>query len=170
VSQQPRLFADTIRANITYGLNPYSRLNSTKNIRAAAQAAGIDECICSLPEGYSTLVGDGGLGLSGGQEQRLVIARAIVRQPRILILDEATSHLDRETADIIRRSIRKLMTTRQGLTVVIITHARDMMEMADNVVVIDRGSVAEQGSYHTLLRHPGSKLREMLVGPEDALI
>ncbi|KAL1964596.1 hypothetical protein VTN77DRAFT_6770 [Rasamsonia byssochlamydoides] len=164
VPQQPRLFADTIRANITYGLNPCSRLNSMKNIRAAAQAAGIDEFICSLPEGYSTLVGDGGLGLSGGQAQRLVIARALVRQPRILILDEATSNLDGESAEIIRRSIQKLVGARQGLTVILITHAREMMEMADSVVVIDGGSVVEQGPYHDLLQRPGGKLREMLAG------
>lgn len=170
VPQHPRLFADTIRANIAYGLNPCSRLNSMKNIRAAAQAVGIDEFICSLPEGYSTLVGDGGLGLSGGQTQRLVIARALVRQPRILILDEATSNLDGESAEIIRRSIKKLVAARKGLTVILITHAKEIMEMADNVVVIDGGSVAEQGPYHDLMQRPGGKLKEMLAGRQDELI
>jgi ATP-binding cassette subfamily B (MDR/TAP) protein 1 len=162
VPQQPRLFADTIRANITYGLDPYSRLNSKKNVEAAAEAAGIDEFIQSLPESYSTLVGEGGLELSGGQAQRLVIARALVRHPRVLILDEATSNLDSESAEIIRRSVQKLVAARQGLAVILITHAREMMEMADSVVVIERGSVVEQGPYRVLLQRSGGKLRDML--------
>lgn len=163
VPQQPKLFADTIRANITYGLDPYSRFNSLKNVEAAAAAAGIIDFIHSLPEGYSTLIGEGGLKLSGGQAQRLVIARALVRHPRILILDEATSNLDAESAEIIRRSVRRLLNTPgQGLTVVMVTHSRDMMEMADNVIVVDKGGVVEQGSFMGLLKRGGGRLREML--------
>jgi ATP-binding cassette subfamily B (MDR/TAP) protein 1 len=166
VPQQPRLFADTIRANITYGLDPCSRLNSKQNVEAAAQAAGIDEFIQSLPEGYSTLVGSGGLDLSGGQAQRVVIARALVRHPSVLILDEATSNLDPESAETIRRSVQKLVAARQGLTVVMITHTREMMAMADTVVVIDHGTVVEQGPYRVLLQRSGGKLREMMTGGE----
>lgn len=162
VPQQPKLFADTIRANITYGLDPYSRSNSLRNVEAAAAAAGIADFIRSLPEGYSTLVGEGGLTLSGGQAQRLVIARALVRHPRILILDEATSNLDAESAEIIRRSIRKLLAAKQGLTVLLVTHSRDMMEVADNVIVVEKGMVVEQGSYVSLLKRANGRLREML--------
>lgn len=162
VPQQPKLFADSIRANITYGLDPYSRLNALKNVEAAATAAGIADFIRSLPEGYSTLIGEGGLALSGGQAQRIVIARALVRHPRILVLDEATSSLDAESAEIIRRSVKRLLAARQGLTVLLVTHSRDMMEMADNVIVVDRGAVVEQGPYAALLRRENGKLREML--------
>ncbi|KAF5016193.1 hypothetical protein F66182_12204, partial [Fusarium sp. NRRL 66182] len=140
VPQQPKLFADTVRANITYGLDPYSRFNSLKNVEAAATAAGIADFIHSLPEGYSTLIGEGGLTLSGGQAQRLVIARALVRHPRILILDEATSNLDTESAEIISRSVRRLLSAPgKGLTAIMVTHSRDMMEMADSVIVVDKG-------------------------------
>lgn len=163
VPQQPKLFADTIRANITYGLDPYSRFNFLKNVEAAAAAAGIADFIYSLPEGYSTLIGEGGLTLSGGQAQRLVIARALVRHPRILILDEATSNLDAESAEIIRRSVRRLLSTPgKGLTVIMVTHSRDMMEMADNVIVADKGGVFEQGSFMGLLKRGNGRLREML--------
>lgn len=163
VPQQPKLFADTVRANITYGLDPYSMSNSLKNVEAAAAAAGIADFIHSLPEGYSTLIGEGGLTLSGGQAQRLVIARALVRHPRILILDEATSNLDAESAEIIRRSVRRrLATPGQGLTVIMVTHSRDMMEMADNVIVVDKGVVVEQGSFMWLLNRGDGRLREML--------
>ncbi|GAM38386.1 plasma membrane ATP-binding cassette transporter [Talaromyces pinophilus] len=163
VPQQPKLFADTIRANITYGLDPYSRFNSLKNVETAAAAAGIADFIHSLPEGYSTLIGEGGLTLSGGQAQRLVIARALVRHPRILILDEATSNLDTESAEIIRRSVKRLLASPgQRLTVIMVTHSRDMMEMADTVIVVDKGGVVEQGSFMELLKRGNGRLREML--------
>lgn len=163
VPQHPRLFADTIRANITYGLDSYSRLRGMKNVEAAAEAAGIAEFICSLPEGYSTVVGEGGLSLSGGQIQRLVIARALVRHPRVLILDEATSNLDAESAAVIRQTVQKLRTSsRQSLTVILITHAVEMMQIADSVVVVDQGRVVEQGRYQTLLGRANGRLRDML--------
>ncbi|CRG90127.1 Mating factor M secretion protein mam1 [Talaromyces islandicus] len=163
VPQHPRLFADTIRANITYGLDSYSRLRGMKNVEAAAEAAGIAEFIRSLPEGYSTVVGEGGLSLSGGQIQRLVIARALVRHPRVLILDEATSNLDAESAAVIRQSVQSLrLSARQGLTVILITHAVEMMQIADSVAVIDQGRVVEQGRYQTLLQRVDGRLRDML--------
>ena len=132
------------------------------HIRAAAEAAGIDEFITSLPKGYFTMIGDGGAGMSGGQAQRLVIARALVRQPQLLILDEATSSLDPNNAKIIRRTVQRLVATRKGLTVLIITHARDMMEIADNVIVIDKGCVVEAGKYKVLARRQGGKLRALI--------
>lgn len=162
VSQQPRLVPDTIHKNISYGLEENSPLNTTHNVRAAAQAAGIDEFISSLPNDYLTMVGDGGIGLSGGQAQRVVIARALVRQPQILILDEATSALDAQSAGVIRRTVRELVASRRDLTVIIITHAKDMMEIADNVVMMEEGRVIEQGEYWELARRQDGKLKALM--------
>ncbi len=142
-----------------------SPLNHLENIRAAAKAAGIDEFISSLPRGYKTRVGDGGLGLSGGQAQRLAIARALARKPQILILDEATSALDSESAEVVRDTVRSLVTSTQGITVIIITHGREMMEVADNIVVLKEGKVAEQGPFDELMRR-GGELRRLLSGGE----
>jgi len=162
VPQQPKLLADSIGANISYGLDSSSPLNTLDNIRGAAQAAGIDGFISSLPDGYGTVVGDGGIGLSGGQAQRVAIARSLIRQPRILILDEVTANLDEASADTIRWTIRRLVAAEQGLAVIIITHAKEMMEIAEKVIVMDHGSVVEEGPYPALLQKPGGKLRHML--------
>lgn len=160
VSQQPTIFPGTIHENICYGLDGGSPLNFIHNVRAAAQAAGIDEFISSLPQGYRTVIGDGGVGLSGGQTQRLVIARALVRRPQVLVLDEATSALDSASADVIRRTVQQLVATR--LTVIIITHAREMMEIADNIVVLEQGIVVETGPYKALYRRPEGKLKALI--------
>ncbi|KAK6813308.1 hypothetical protein RU639_011019 [Aspergillus parasiticus] len=152
VSQQPMIFPGTIEANISYGLE--GPLRDPRNVRDAAKAAGIDEFVSSLPQGYSTVIGDGGVGLSGGQAQRVVIARALVRRPRILILDEATSALDPASAEIIRHTVQKLVASQVGLTVVIITHANEMMAIADNVVVLEQGRVVDSGPYKTLAKRP----------------
>ncbi|OJI81261.1 hypothetical protein ASPTUDRAFT_32682 [Aspergillus tubingensis CBS 134.48] len=168
VSQRPSIFPGTVADNISYGLEDDSPLRTMFHIRAAAVAAGIDEFITSLPKGYFTMIGDGGAGMSGGQAQRLVIARALVRQPQLLILDEATSSLDPNNAKIIRRTVQRLVATRMGLTVLIITHARDMMEIADNVIVIDKGRVVEAGKYKVLARRQGGKLRALIEEGEDS--
>lgn len=152
VSQQPTIFPGTIESNISYGLE--GPLRDPRNVRDAAKAAGIDEFVSSLPQGYSTVIGDGGVGLSGGQAQRVVIARALVRRPRILILDEATSALDPASAEIIRHTAQKLVASQVGLTVVIITHANEMMAIADNVVVLEQGRVVDSGPYKTLAKRP----------------
>ncbi|EFR05351.1 multidrug resistance protein 1 [Nannizzia gypsea CBS 118893] len=162
VPQDPTLFPASIKDNITYGLPDKSSLTASANIQAAAKAAGIHDFISSLPSGYDTLVGDGGVGVSGGQAQRIVIARALVRNPRVLILDEATSSLDVESASVIRQTVTKLMASGRGLTVIIITHAKDMMELADNVVVVDDGAVVEEGSFSDLSSRSGGKLRRLL--------
>ncbi|KAF5859455.1 hypothetical protein ETB97_002856 [Aspergillus alliaceus] len=154
VSQQPTIFPGTIEANISYGLD-VTPLRTLRNVRDAAKAAGIDGFISSLPQGYSTVIGDGEVGLSGGQAQLLVIARALVRRPRILILDEPTSSLDPASAELIRHTVQKLVASRLGLTVIIITHAKEMMEIADNIVVLDHGCVVESGPYNTLAKRPG---------------
>lgn len=161
VPQQPTLFPDTIRANISYGLPTTSPLNRIENIRVAAAAAGIDEFIRSLPDGYGTLIGDGGVGISGGQAQRLSIARALVRHPRMLILDEATSNLDSESAEVIARTVRKI---KGKLTVVVITHARRMMEVADKVVVMKGGRCVEEGEFEELVEKKDGELRMLVDG------
>ncbi|KAF3480864.1 ABC a-pheromone efflux pump AtrD [Arthroderma uncinatum] len=162
VPQDPTLFPASIKDNITYGLAESSPLNTMENIQAAATAAGIHDFISSLPSGYGTLVGDGGIGVSGGQAQRIVIARALVRRPRVLILDEATSSLDVESATVIRQTVAKLMASGRRLTVIIITHAREMMELADNVVVVDGGTVVEEGPFADLSSRSGGRLRRLL--------
>lgn len=166
VSQQPTIFPGTIHGNISYGMGVASGLASSSNVRQAAQAAGIDEFISSLPMGYSTVIGAGGVGLSGGQQQRVVIARALLRQPQILILDEATSSLDPAGAKIVRETIHRLVAARKNLTVIIITHSKEMIEIADHVVVLDQGVVVEDGPYRALSQRPGGKLYELIHDPE----
>lgn len=167
VSQQPTIFPGTIHANITYGLDETSPICRAHNVSNAVTAAGIDDFISSLPRGYFTVVGDGGVGLSGGQAQRIVIARALVREPQILILDEATSALDPGSSELIRQTVKELAAARPDLTVIIITHAKTMMEIADNVVVLEQGVVVEEGAYKKLAGRAGGKLRALLEGPEE---
>ncbi|KAI1974428.1 ATP-dependent permease [Ophidiomyces ophidiicola] len=164
VPQKATIFPASIRDNISYGLEESSPYNTLANVRTAAKAAGIDDFISSLPSGYNTLIGDGGIGISGGQAQRLTIARALVRRPRVLILDEATSSLDIESAAGIQRTVQKLMGRNRsnGLTVIIITHAREMMEIADKVVVIGDGRVVEEGAFELLINKRGGELRKLL--------
>ena len=159
VPQNPTLFPASIAANISYGLPESSPHASTASVRAAAAAAGIDAFILSLPHGYSTPVGDGGTGLSGGQAQRIAIARAIVGAPKLLILDEATSGLDGETARGVRETVRRL--ERRGVGVLVITHERAMMEGCGEVVVMKDGKVAERGGFRELVGRGGELTRLM---------
>ncbi|KAI1333932.1 P-loop containing nucleoside triphosphate hydrolase protein [Xylariaceae sp. FL0016] len=184
VPQAPFLFPASISANIAYGLSEDSELRDMVNLEMAAREAGIHDFIYSLSDGYETIVGDGGQTLSGGQAQRVCIARALAKRPRILVLDEPTSALDAESAEGVRRTIQSLMaaaTTRNGssfgypptsplceeggdgLAVIMITHSKDMMLMADRVVVIDQGSVAEIGTYDELYEYKG-KFMELVSG------
>ena len=174
VPQTPTIFPASVRDNICYGLQPDSKYRTTERVRNAAKQAGVHDFIASLPLEYETAIGEGGLGISGGQAQRLVIARALVRRPRILILDEPTSALDSESADIVKKSIQELIGRSKvsgceakggggarGMTVIVITHAKEMMEFADNVVVLEGGRLVEEGTYAGLLAKRG-KLWEML--------
>ncbi|KAL6887495.1 ABC-transporter [Trichoderma longibrachiatum] len=161
VSQTPRLFPTSILENIAYGLAPTSPLRKTTNIHAAAKAANIHEFIVSLPQGYATPVGEGGIALSGGQAQRLSIARALARQPRLLVLDEPTSALDAECSGMIRETISELVgrarTTGQGeMAIVMVTHTPEMMRVCDNIVVIDGGVKVEEGTYEELMSARGA--------------
>jgi len=168
VSQTPTLFAASVAENISYGLPSDSPYNNMDSIIAAAQQAGIHEFVSSLPLGYNTAIGDGGMGLSGGQAQRIAIARALVREPSVLILDEATSALDVESASLIRHTIKDLVDTPgRAITVLIITHSRDMMDIAEHIVVLDQGQIVEEGGFEELLAKGGA-LSNLLSGGQWA--
>ncbi|MBL9077323.1 MAG: ABC transporter ATP-binding protein [Planctomycetes bacterium] len=148
VSQQPFLFNTTIRENIAYG-----RPGATQaQIEAAARAANIHDFIAAQPHGYDTVVGERGSNLSGGQMQRLTIARAIVRDPQILFLDEATSALDSENEELVQKALDNL---RRGRTSFVIAHRLSTIASADIIVVLDKGRIVEQGSHDELLARQG---------------
>ncbi|CAM1508557.1 Fc.00g054050.m01.CDS01 [Cosmosporella sp. VM-42] len=160
VPQTPFLFPATIAENIAYGLSESSSLLRIDNVVAAAQAAGLHEFIISLPEGYNTMVGDGGQVLSGGQAQRLSIARALARKPLLLVLDEPTSALDTESSDMIRQTIHYLKNqssrTFAGMAIVLVTHSKEMMRVADRIAVLEDGAKVEEGTYQSLLQAKGT--------------
>lgn len=163
VPQQPTLFPGTVAHNITYGLDESSPLTTLTSIRAAATAAGIHEFISSLPHGYNTLIGPGGTGLSGGQVQRIAIARAVIGQPKLLVLDEATSGLDGETARGVRDLMKRL--EKKGVGVLVLTHERAMMEACGEVVVMKGGRVVERGAFGEVVGK-GGELARLLGGGE----
>ncbi len=149
VSQSVFLLNDTIERNLTFGLN---RPVSESEIRAAADLAACSEFIDQMPDGYRTMLGERGTRLSGGQQQRLAIARAILVDPQLLILDEATSHLDSITEHAIQRAMSTFGRTR---TLVVIAHRLATIKRADNIIVMDSGRVVEQGRHDELIRNRG---------------
>ena len=149
VSQEVVLFNDTVAANIAYGLRSNA---SNEDIRAAAKAAHALEFIESMPQGFSTQIGEKGVKLSGGQRQRLAIARAILKNAPILILDEATSALDSESERNVQAALETLM---QGRTTIVIAHRLSTIENADRIVVLQRGQVVESGPHIDLLARNG---------------
>jgi ATP-binding cassette subfamily B multidrug efflux pump len=148
VFQESFLFSASIRENIGYG-NPQA---SEDEIIEASRLAQADGFIQELPLGYDTVVGERGMGLSGGQKQRIAIARALLRKPKILILDDATSALDMETEHEIQTAIRSVMA---GRTVFLIAHRISTLRRADEIMVLDRGHTVQRGSHDRLLREPG---------------
>jgi ATP-binding cassette subfamily B protein len=144
VSDDPFLFSDTVRNNIAY-----ARADATQEVvEDAARRADIHDFIASLPDGYDTLVGERGMTLSGGQRQRLAIARALVMDPRVLILDDATSSVDASTEAAIKRALRELM---EGRTTFIIGHRLSTIALADEIVVLEGGRIVARGSHDELL-------------------
>lgn len=148
VSQSTFLFHDTARANIAYGLEGVSE----ERIRWAAEKANAMPFIDEMPDGLDTVLGDRGDRISGGQRQRIAIARALLRDPELLILDEATSALDSVSEKLVQESLEYLM---RGRTVVVIAHRLSTVENADHVVVLEEGKIAEQGAYDDLLEQRG---------------
>ncbi|NCR90657.1 MAG: ATP-binding cassette domain-containing protein [Microcystis aeruginosa G11-01] len=148
VDQDTFLFGSTIRENISLG-HPDRPLES---VIEAAKLAGIHDFIQSLPMGYETQIGEGGGLLSGGQRQRIAIARSLMGEPRLLILDEATSHLDTESEQIIQNNLQKI---RQNRTMVIIAHRLSTVRNADLILVLDRGILVDQGTHKELMSRPG---------------
>lgn len=162
VLQEPFLFNDTVRANIAY-----ARSDATeKEIEEAARAANAHDFIAGLPKGYDSVIGERGVKLSGGQKQRIAIARAILANPRILILDEATSSVDTETEQLIQNAIYRLVKNR---TTFVIAHRLSTILHADLIVVLEKGRIVETGLHHELLAHGGlyKKLFEMQFNTQE---
>jgi ATP-binding cassette subfamily B protein len=145
VEQEPFLFSRSIRENITYGVG---RDVSQEEVERAAKAAAIHDVILSFPDGYNTLVGEKGVTLSGGQKQRVTIARTLLKNPRILILDDSTSSVDTETEASIRDALNELMENR---TTFIIAHRIQSVMIADLILVLDKGEVIQMGTHEELL-------------------
>ncbi|HUQ18722.1 MAG TPA: ABC transporter ATP-binding protein [Gemmatimonadaceae bacterium] len=152
VPQEPTLFSGTIRENIAYALIQDGKSPPEEAIRAAASAAHASEFIDRLNDGLDTLVGERGIKLSGGQRQRLAIARVFLKNPSVVILDEATSSLDSESERLVEQAMQKLL---QGRSTLIIAHRLSTVQRADRVVVIDRGRIVEEGSHADLLAREG---------------
>jgi subfamily B ATP-binding cassette protein MsbA len=148
VAQDTFLFNDTVANNIGYGRRDATR----EQVREAARNALAEEFILAMPNGYDTMIGERGQKLSGGQRQRLAIARALLKNAPILILDEATSHLDTESEMLVQRALQNLMEHR---TVIVIAHRLSTIRRADKIVVLDRGRIAETGRHEELVSRGG---------------
>ena len=164
VLQEPFLFNDTVKANIAYARSDAS----DEEIEDAARAANAHDFIVELPKGYDSVIGERGVKLSGGQKQRIAIARAILANPRILILDEATSSVDSETEQLIQNAIYRLVKNR---TTFVIAHRLSTILHADLIVVLEKGHIVETGLHHELLSNGGlyKKLFEMQFNTQEKM-
>ena len=148
VTQETHLFHDTIRTNLLY-----AKLDATQEeLEAACRAANIHDFIANLPDGYDTVVGERGYRLSGGEKQRIALARVILKNPRILVLDEATSSLDSESEMMIQEALKRVMA---GRTSIVIAHRLSTILAADMILVMDRGQIVERGTHRELLAEGG---------------
>lgn len=165
VTQDTILFAETIRANITFGRDTYT----DERVRDAARAANALEFIEKLPRGFDTTLAEAGSSLSGGQRQRIAIARAIIKDPAILILDEATSSLDSESERLIQEALDHFI---EGRTALVIAHRLSTVRRADRIVVMDDGRVVQQGKHDELLAMGGlyKRLYETQFGPQETAV
>jgi ATP-binding cassette subfamily B protein len=163
VPQEPALFADTVAANIGYGVGETSR----SEIEKAARAAFAHDFIAALPQGYDTMLGEGGVTLSAGQRQRIAIARALLRDAPILLLDEATSALDSESETLVQRALDAIM---QGRTTLVIAHRLATVTRADRILVLDQGRLVEEGTHQSLLGNCGiyARLAELQFATDAA--
>ena len=155
VQQEPFLFSRSIRENILYGVG---RSVTQEEVEAAAKAAAVHDVILTFPDGYNTIVGEKGVTLSGGQKQRVTIARTILKNPRILILDDSTSSVDTETEASIRSALNDLMENR---TTFIIAHRIQSVMKADLILVLDKGQVIQKGNHEELLKQFGGMYRKV---------
>ena len=161
VTQEPYLFHDTVRANLQYAAPDAA----DERLQDACRAANIHDFISALPAGYDTVVGERGYRLSGGEKQRLAIARVILKDPRVLILDEATSHLDTHAEALIQEALARVVA---GRTAMIVAHRLSTIMAADLILVFDRGRIVERGTHSQLLAAGGlyHRLYELL-GKEE---
>ncbi len=148
VTQETYLFHDTIRVNLLYAREDASQTE----VEAAARAANIHDFVMQLPNGYETIAGERGYRLSGGEKQRLALARVILKDPRILVLDEATSSLDSESESLIQEALKRVM---RGRTSIVIAHRLSTIQAADLILVMDRGQIVERGTHAELLAQAG---------------
>ena len=146
VTQETILFNETIKNNIAYGLDDCS----DELIIEAAKTANAHNFISEIPNGYDTLIGERGLKLSGGQRQRLSIARALLKNPQIMIFDEATSALDNESEVLVQEAIERLMKNR---TTFVIAHRLSTIRNADKIIVMDKGKIVQMGKHEELLKN-----------------
>jgi subfamily B ATP-binding cassette protein MsbA len=148
VTQETILFNDTVTGNIAYGRQDAS----TEEIIQAAKSAYAHQFVIDMPQGYDTMIGERGVKLSGGQRKRLTIARAILKNPRILILDEATSELDSESERLVQQALEELM---RGRTTLVIAHRLSTIIHADLIIVINEGQIVQMGKHEELLAMGG---------------
>ena len=163
VPQEPALFADTVAANIAYGATTATK----SEIEAAAKTAFAHDFITALPQGYATMLGEGGVTLSAGQRQRIAIARAVLRDAPILLLDEATSALDSESETLVQKALNKIM---EGRTTLVIAHRLATVVRADRILVLDHGRLIEEGTHQSLIGKGGvyKRLAELQFAPDAA--
>jgi ATP-binding cassette subfamily B protein len=157
VSQDPHLFHESIKANLLY-----ARPEATHSeVVAACTRARIHEVIAALPDGYDTVVGERGYRLSGGEKQRLAIARLLLKNPAVMILDEATSHLDNESEALVQAALDEAM---QGRTAIVIAHRLSTVTSADRIIVIEDGRIVEEGTHDDLVKRDGAYARQLRAG------